>query len=141
VVLTNGDKGGIHFWVELFYNWSNRFNGASFPVCVLLVTAYRVSLILIVGLGLGWLLFAWLIIRQVYQHRRKWDWKFTKFTLWRRILYILLPLLFTLLWWKFVPPIFELLVPLTGHWVTLLVTIWGLTVVFTGFSSKRKPNT
>jgi hypothetical protein len=50
-----------------------------------------------------------------------------------------LPLLLLLLWWKFVPSIFELLIPLTGHWLNLLVTLWGISVVLTGFSFKRKP--
>jgi CubicO group peptidase (beta-lactamase class C family) len=139
VVLTNGDIGGIYFWIELFYTWSNRFNGSALPVCGLIVTAYRISLVLIAGLGLGWLLFAWLVVHQVRRGRRKWNWKFTRLPVWRRILFVFLPLLLLLLWWKFVPSIFELLIPLTGHWLNLLVTLWGISVVLTGFSFKRKP--
>jgi CubicO group peptidase (beta-lactamase class C family) len=138
VVLTNGDVGGIHLWIDILRVWSHWACQSTPMLCRFTRMLNITSLSIAVISTIGFVFFGGYVIIQMRSGRRKWGRvPGHPFPL-RRTLIIGFSLLIIASWWLVVYPVLPFFIPLTANWLSLSITLWCATGIFIGLFSKTK---
>jgi CubicO group peptidase (beta-lactamase class C family) len=131
VVLTNGDMGGAHVWIQVISRWSLWASGSQIRIGRIMHHLFLGSLIASVLFILGGILLIRNLIMQSTSGTRRWIWRGRSFIAPVKVVQLSFSLAFGVAWWEKARIIGERVIPLTWPWLNAGVTLWVLLGIVT----------